>query len=135
MIIVGVRRDLKMILSHMASSCFNMSSYRTIWTHLRLNSMMLLQNVWLLVLDQVLVVMNCALQCVHHMFACTAGPLSSGFAGCVRNSLLQYICTLVQSASPEKWLLDFLEAPDVYWACSRLSLFFSRTSVSDFCKS
>ena len=31
----GVRRGLKMILSHRALSSFNMSSYRAIWTHFR----------------------------------------------------------------------------------------------------
>ena len=30
-----VRRVWKMILSHMAPSCLNMSSYRAIWTHFR----------------------------------------------------------------------------------------------------
>ena len=33
-----VRRGLKMILSHMAPSCFNMSSYRAIWILFRRNS-------------------------------------------------------------------------------------------------
>ena len=32
-----VRRGFKMILSHMAPSSFNMSSYRAIWTHVRRN--------------------------------------------------------------------------------------------------
>ena len=31
----GVRRRLKMIVSHRAPSSFNMSSYRAIWTHFR----------------------------------------------------------------------------------------------------
>ena len=34
---VWVRRDLEMILSHVAPSCLNMSSYRAIWTHVRPN--------------------------------------------------------------------------------------------------
>ena len=33
----GVRRGLKIILSHRAPSNFNMSSYRTIWTHFKPN--------------------------------------------------------------------------------------------------
>ena len=35
----GARRGFKMILSHMAPSCVNMSSYRAIWTHFRSISM------------------------------------------------------------------------------------------------
>ena len=34
----GVRRGLEIILSHMAPSCLNMSSYRAIWTHFRSKS-------------------------------------------------------------------------------------------------
>ena len=30
-----VRRGLKMILSHMALTCFNISSYRAVWTHVK----------------------------------------------------------------------------------------------------
>ena len=33
---LGVRKGLKMILSHMAPSCLNMSSYRAMWSHFRL---------------------------------------------------------------------------------------------------
>ena len=33
----GVRRGLKMIVSHRAPSSLNMSSYRAIWTHFRQN--------------------------------------------------------------------------------------------------
>ena len=40
----GARRGFKMILSHMALSSFNMSSYRAIWTHFRPNSMILIQK-------------------------------------------------------------------------------------------
>ena len=37
MALFGVRRGLKMILSHRARSSLNMSSYRAIWTHFRQN--------------------------------------------------------------------------------------------------
>ena len=33
--LLGVRRGPEMILSHMAPSCLDMSSYRALWTHFR----------------------------------------------------------------------------------------------------
>ena len=41
-VLFGVRRVLEMILSHRAPSNINMSSYRTIWTHFRQNSMIII---------------------------------------------------------------------------------------------
>ena len=42
----GVRRGLKMIVSHRAPSSLNMSSYRAIWTHFRPNFIFFDQKIW-----------------------------------------------------------------------------------------
>ena len=44
MALFGVRRGLKMILSHRAPSSLNMSSYRAIWTYFKPNFMCLLSK-------------------------------------------------------------------------------------------
>ena len=41
----GVRRGLKMILSHRAPSSLNMSSYRAIWTHFRQHFIFVCQQI------------------------------------------------------------------------------------------
>ena len=42
--VLGVRRGLQMILSHMAPSCFNMSPSRAIWTHFKSKSVMFIEK-------------------------------------------------------------------------------------------
>ena len=42
MALLGVKGVLEMIVSHRALSSLNMSSYRTIWTHFKPNSMILI---------------------------------------------------------------------------------------------
>ena len=41
----GVKRGLRMILSHRAPSSLNMSSYQTIWTHFRQNFIIFARNI------------------------------------------------------------------------------------------
>ena len=56
---MGVGSGLEMILSHMAQSCLDMTSYRAIWSHFRSNSIIFMSKMcgsWLnQVLDQALV--------------------------------------------------------------------------------
>ena len=52
--VLGVGKDLEMILSHVAPSCLDMSLYRATWTHFKRNSVIFVSKCLDQVLDVVL---------------------------------------------------------------------------------
>ena len=109
--VLGFGKGFKMILSHMAPSCFNMSSYGAIWTHFRQISM---------IFEQVNACSACYVPCWQAQFADTssimyaAGPASSihRFALC---------CALAVPCFRARYSFNsILEAPNLCVRCSRL---------------
>ena len=102
-----------MILSHMAPSCFNMSSYRAIWTHSRQISMIFEQINMHAPLAMFLVGRH-NLQTPHPSCMLLAQPACTGLPCVVHSFWLCLICCARYSVN------SILEAPNLWVRCSRL---------------
>ena len=110
----GARRGFKMILSHMAPSCFNMSSYRAIWTHFRQISMIFEQINMHAPLAMFLVGRH-NLQTPHPSCMLLAQPAACTGLPCVVHSF--WLCLIFCARYSFN---SILEAPNLWVRCSRL---------------